>query len=118
MGNWLLLHPKSSPLFGSCPWLTGNLSSGKWWHLRFNPYLDVFITLTCSLFKSCLFEYQVVTDVDDVSGLEGALDEEDDDDVPDLVENFDEASKGEDVVKSEGNFSFFFTSSLTLSWSV
>ena len=38
-----------------------------------------------------------------LSGVEGALDEEDDDDVPDLVENFDEASKGEDVVKSEGN---------------
>ena len=37
----------------------------------------------------------------DRTGFEGALDEEDDDDVPDLVENFDEASKGEDVVKSE-----------------
>ena len=39
-----------------------------------------------------------------LSGVDGALDEEDDDDVPDLVENFDEASKGEDVVKSEGNY--------------
>ena len=37
----------------------------------------------------------------DRTGLDGVLDEEDDDDVPDLVENFDEASKGEDVVKSE-----------------
>jgi hypothetical protein len=32
----------------------------------------------------------------------GVAEEEDDDDVPDLVENFDEASKGEEKVKSEG----------------
>jgi nascent polypeptide-associated complex subunit beta len=34
----------------------------------------------------------------DRTGLDGVLDEEDDDD---LVKSFDEASKGEDVVKSE-----------------
>ena len=33
--------------------------------------------------------------------MEGVGEEEDDDDVPDLVENFDEASKGEEKVKSE-----------------
>ena len=37
----------------------------------------------------------------DRTGVDGAVEEDDDDDVPDLVENFDEASKGEDVVKSE-----------------
>jgi nascent polypeptide-associated complex subunit beta len=38
----------------------------------------------------------------EASGLDGAGGEdEDDDDVPDLVENFDEASKNEEVVKSD-----------------
>jgi hypothetical protein len=35
-------------------------------------------------------------------GVDGAAEEEDDDDVPELVENFDEACKGEEKVKSEG----------------
>ncbi len=67
-----------------------------------------FFRVNYNVFKLVLYDFVLICCIFNGLGVDGAVEEDDDDDVPDLVENFDEASKGEDVVKSEGKRKFFY----------